>query len=174
MIIILGGIGNGTYDFNVYNGVVQFALKPFINMVYYSDGTFTLNSGATGYTINTLNNHGGVGPISLGADLSQNYIFANCTVTCNDAYYGNHIYNINENLSSEFTIPSLTVIDNPNSDIVLSYNYDEYHTTCHIDATIRNGAFSDKLFYSYQMPSISGQGLTLGKTQFPSRWFRYN
>lgn len=69
---------------------------------------------------------------------------------------------------------SLTIIDNPNSDIVITYEYNQDYSSCHVDATIRNGAFSDKLYYSYQMPSIAGQGLTLGKTAFPSRWYRYN
>ena len=61
-------------------------------------------------------------------------------------------------------------IGDPNSDLQLSYEYNEDFTECHIIATLKNGAFTDKIYYSNIMPSISGQGL-LTKNGFPTERF---
>lgn len=61
-------------------------------------------------------------------------------------------------------------ISDPNSDLQLSYEYNEDFTECHINATLKNGSFTDKIYYSNIMPSISGQGL-LTKNGFPAERF---
>lgn len=61
-------------------------------------------------------------------------------------------------------------IGDSSSDLVLTYEYNEDNTECHIDATLKNGAFTDKIYYSNLAPSISGQGL-LTKKAFPSERF---
>ena len=61
-------------------------------------------------------------------------------------------------------------IGDPNSDLQLSYEYNEDFTECHINATLKNGSFTDKIYYSNIMPSISGQGL-LTKNGFPAERF---
>lgn len=63
-------------------------------------------------------------------------------------------------------------ISDPSSDLQLSYEYNEDFTSCHINATLKNGAFTDKIYYSNLAPSISGQGL-LTKRGFPVERYRY-
>lgn len=58
-------------------------------------------------------------------------------------------------------------IGDPSSRLKLSYEYNEDYTECKINATLENGAFTDKIFYSNYMPSIAGQGL-LSKKGFPT------
>lgn len=62
-------------------------------------------------------------------------------------------------------------IGDPSSRLKLSYEYNEDYTECHVNATLENGAFTDRIFYSNYMPSIAGQGL-LSKQSFPRE--RYN
>lgn len=58
-------------------------------------------------------------------------------------------------------------IGDSSSRLKLSYEYNEDYTECKINATLENGAFTDKIFYSNYMPSIAGQGL-LSKQAFPT------
>lgn len=107
--------------------------------------------------------------------LQNCFIMANFPVSANIGNYHsgtNSRYVVNETLCNSFTVHD-TTIEDKNSNIKLTYSYSEDTSTCHVDATILNGAFSDKLYYSYQMPSIAGQGLVIGKTQFPLERFRY-
>lgn len=53
-----------------------------------------------------------------------------------------------------------------NSRLQITYEYNEDNTECKINATIKDGAFTDKIYYSNDMPSISGQGL-ITKKAFP-------
>lgn len=64
--------------------------------------------------------------------------------------------------------PSMTddSIADPNSRLQISYEYNEDNTECKINATIKDGAFTDKIFYSNDLPSITGQGL-ITKKAFP-------
>ena len=62
-------------------------------------------------------------------------------------------------------------IGDPSSRLKLSYEYNQDYTECHVNATLENGAFTDRIFYSNYMPSIAGQGL-LSKQAFPRE--RYN
>lgn len=62
-------------------------------------------------------------------------------------------------------------IGDPSSRLKLSYDYNEEYTECHVNATLENGAFTDRIYYSNYMPSIAGQGL-LSKQSFPRE--RYN
>lgn len=57
-------------------------------------------------------------------------------------------------------------IGDPNSRLQISYEYNEDNTECKINATIKDGAFTDKIFYSNDLPSITGQGL-ITKKAFP-------
>lgn len=62
-------------------------------------------------------------------------------------------------------------IGDPSSDLQLSYEYNEDYTSCHIDATIKGGAFTDKIYYSNYQPGITGELLT--KRGFPKERYRY-
>lgn len=53
-----------------------------------------------------------------------------------------------------------------NSRLQVTYEYNEDNTECKINATIVDGSFTDKIYYSNYMPSISGQGL-ITKKPFP-------
>lgn len=53
-----------------------------------------------------------------------------------------------------------------NSRLQITYEYNEDNTECKINATIKDGAFTDKIFYSNDLPSITGQGL-ITKKAFP-------
>lgn len=66
------------------------------------------------------------------------------------------------------TVPSMEddTIGDPNSKLQVTYEYNEDNTECKINATIKDGAFTDKIYYSNYMPSISGQGL-ITKKPFP-------
>lgn len=57
-------------------------------------------------------------------------------------------------------------IGDPNSRLQVTYEYNEDNTECKINATIKDGSFTDKIYYSNYMPSISGQGL-ITKKPFP-------
>lgn len=65
------------------------------------------------------------------------------------------------------TFPSMTddTIGDPNSRLQISHEYNEDNTECKINATIKDGSFTDKIFYSNYMPSISGGLIT--KKAFP-------
>lgn len=67
--------------------------------------------------------------------------------------------------------PADDTIGDPNSDLQLSYQYNEDYTSCHIDATIKGGAFTDKIYYSNYQPGITGELLT--KRGFPKERYRY-
>lgn len=62
-------------------------------------------------------------------------------------------------------IPDDTIGDS-SSNLQLSYQYNEDNTSCHIDATLKGGEFTDQIYYSNIAPSIAGQGL-LTKKPFP-------
>lgn len=64
-------------------------------------------------------------------------------------------------------------IGDSSSRLKLSYEYNEDYTECKINATLENGAFTDKIFYSNYMPSIAGQGL-LSKQAFPRERYNFN
>ena len=66
--------------------------------------------------------------------------------------------------------PQDDTIGNPNSDLQLSYEYNEDFTECHIDATLKNGAFTDKIYYSEYPFGVDGTLKT--KKGFPVE--RYN
>lgn len=53
-----------------------------------------------------------------------------------------------------------------NSKINISFKYNDIKTLCHVDVTIKDGNFTDKLFYSNYVPGINGE-LNVGKTEFP-------
>lgn len=87
-------------------------------------------------------------------------------------FYCNHdiyIHNTDTLYTSATVVPDDSIGDS-NSDLVLTYEYNEDNTECHIDATLKNGAFTDKIYYSNIAPSISGQGL-ITKKAFPSERF---
>lgn len=65
------------------------------------------------------------------------------------------------------TFPSMTddTIGDPNSRLQVTYEYNEDNTECKINATIKDGSFTDKIFYSNYMPGPSGHLLT--KQPFP-------
>lgn len=56
-------------------------------------------------------------------------------------------------------------IGDPNSRLQVTYEYNEDNTECKINATIKDGSFTDKIFYSNYMPGITGELLT--KIPFP-------
>lgn len=56
-------------------------------------------------------------------------------------------------------------IGDPNSRLQVTYEYNEDNTECKINATIKDGSFTDKIFYSNYMPGPSGHLLT--KQPFP-------
>ena len=56
-------------------------------------------------------------------------------------------------------------IGDPNSRLQISHEYNEDNTECKINATIKDGSFTDKIFYSNYMPGPSGHLLT--KQPFP-------
>ena len=74
--------------------------------------------------------------------------------------------------ANSFEVDNTVTITNTSSNIAITYEYNEDRSNCHVNATITNGSFSDKLYYSYQMPSIASQGLVLGKTAFPIERYR--
>lgn len=83
-----------------------------------------------------------------------------------------YIYLFYTNFDIEFegveNLPSMDddIIADPNSRLQVTYEYNEDNTECKINATIKDGAFTDKIYYSNDMPSISGQGL-ITKKAFP-------
>jgi hypothetical protein len=84
-----------------------------------------------------------------------------CLYTNFDIYHDNTFTNVEwsaNNIQDDS-------ISNPNSRIQITYNYNEDFSNCNINATLKNGAFSDKLFYSSSMPGFNGQFVT--KKAFP-------
>lgn len=57
-------------------------------------------------------------------------------------------------------------IGNPDSKLQLTYEYNEDFTECKINATIVDGAFTDKIYYSNYQPGVTGGLLT--KKRFPT------
>lgn len=56
-------------------------------------------------------------------------------------------------------------IGDPTSDLQLSYEYNEDNTSCHINATLKGGEFTDQIYYSNYEPGITGE--LLSKKAFP-------
>lgn len=61
-------------------------------------------------------------------------------------------------------IPDDTIGD-PRSDLQLSYQYNEDNTSCHIDATLKGGEFTDQIYYSNYQFDLEGKLKT--KKPFP-------
>lgn len=92
-------------------------------------------------------------------------------VPCVGVSYENYYllaHNFDIVYNDKIIAPSMTddTIGDPNSRLQISYEYNEDNTECKINATIKDGAFTDKIYYSNYMPSISGQGL-ITKKPFP-------
>lgn len=122
------------------------------------------------YNSNGVNVHktihisqGGVSSTNLG----NNYYQETKTF---ETYYPNTIltnFDLKDNNNNIFIGNSQDdTIGNPSSNLQLSYEYNEDYSECKINATLKNGQFTDTIFYSNYMPSISGQGL-LTKVLFP-------
>ena len=60
----------------------------------------------------------------------------------------------NEQIGDSFysVIPPDTSISNPDSRLQLTYEYNEELTECKINATLANGSFTDKIYYSNYQP----------------------
>ena len=56
-------------------------------------------------------------------------------------------------------------IGDPSSNLQLSYQYNEDNTSCHIDATLKGGEFTDQIFYSNYQFDLEGKLKT--KKPFP-------
>ena len=87
----------------------------------------------------------------------DNTFLSDVTFTDNN---GNTYFEVNHTADKEVEI------GDPSSRLKLSYEYNQDFTECHVNATLENGAFTDRIFYSNYMPSIAGQGL-LSKQAFP-------
>lgn len=92
-------------------------------------------------------------------------------VPCVGVSYENYYllaHNFDIVYNDKIIAPSMTddTIGDPNSRLQVTYEYNEDNTECKINATIKDGSFTDKIFYSNDMPSISGQGL-ITKKAFP-------
>ena len=92
-------------------------------------------------------------------------------VPCVGVSYENYYllaHNFDIVYNDKIIAPSMTddTIGDPNSRLQVTYEYNEDNTECKINATIKDGAFTDKIYYSNDMPSISGQGL-ITKKAFP-------
>lgn len=92
-------------------------------------------------------------------------------VPCVGVSYENYYllaHNFDIVYNDKIIAPSMTddSIADPNSRLQISYEYNEDNTECKINATIKDGSFTDKIYYSNDMPSISGQGL-ITKKAFP-------
>lgn len=88
-----------------------------------------------------------------------------------DSYFcsNTNVYITNNGLDLElFSSPNEKddTISNPDSDLQLSFNYNEDYTECKISAILKKGSFTDSIYYSNIPPSIAGQGL-LTKKIFP-------
>lgn len=92
----------------------------------------------------------------------DNTFLSDVTFTDNN---GNTYFEVNHTADKDVEI------GDPSSRLKLSYEYNQDFTECHVNATLENGAFTDRIFYSNYMPSIAGQGL-LSKQAFPRE--RYN
>lgn len=92
-------------------------------------------------------------------------------VPCVGVSYENYYllaHNFDIVYNDKIIAPSMTddSIADPNSRLQIIYEYNEDNTECKINATIKDGSFTDKIYYSNDMPSISGQGL-ITKKAFP-------
>lgn len=92
-------------------------------------------------------------------------------VPCVGVSYENYYllaHNFDIVYNDKIIAPSMTddSIGDPNSRLQVTYEYNEDNTECKINATIKDGSFTDKIYYSNDMPSISGQGL-ITKKAFP-------
>ena len=115
---------------------------------FYDNISLNLNNKQYLYFKNTS-------PISWSfSDKSDYYICSNTNFYCSSD--GNY---------DLWYSPDDTIGDS-SSDLQLSYKYNEDTTSCHIDATLKGGEFTDQIFYSNIAPSIAGQGL-LTKKPFP-------
>ena len=115
---------------------------------FYDNISLNLNNKQYLYFKNTS-------PISWSfSDKSDYYICSNTNFYCSSD--GNY---------DLWYSPDDTIGD-PSSDLQLSYKYNEDNTSCHIDATLKGGEFTDQIYYSNIAPSIAGQGL-LTKKPFP-------
>lgn len=63
-------------------------------------------------------------------------------------------------------IPDDPAIGDASSKLKLTYEYNEEFTECKINATLEDGSFTDKIYYSNYQPGVSGELLT--KKGFPS------
>lgn len=80
-------------------------------------------------------------------------MYANCNIYCEDKT------TIWRNSDTDVTIGDNT------SRLKLSYEYNENNTECKINATLENGAFTDRIYYSNYMPGLNGE--LLSKRSFP-------
>lgn len=91
-------------------------------------------------------------------------------VPCVGVSYENYYllaHNFDIVYNDKIIAPSMTddTIGDPNSRLQVTYEYNEDNTECKINATIKDGSFTDKIFYSNYMPGPSGHLLT--KQPFP-------
>lgn len=127
-----------------------------LTLIRSYNGTYAFQCDFPSYNANNTfsNNHLRMYP--------DNTFLSDVTFTDNN---GNTYFEVNHTADKEVEI------GDPSSRLKLSYEYNQDYTECHVNATLENGAFTDRIFYSNYMPSIAGQGL-LSKQSFPRE--RYN
>ncbi|MBQ9012683.1 MAG: hypothetical protein IJ094_03850 [Bacilli bacterium] len=140
--------GNRQVVFNVPSNLSSYAYS--LSFHTYSKGyIYTCNFPSYNADSTFSNNR-----LSMFPD---NTFLSDVTFTDNN---GNTYFEVNHTADKEVEI------GDPSSRLKLSYEYNEDYTECHVNATLENGAFTDRIFYSNYMPSIAGQGL-LSKQSFP-------
>ena len=114
---------------------------------FYDNISLNLNNKQYLYFKNTS-------PISWSfSDKSDYYICSNTNFYCSSD--GNY---------DLWYSPDDTIGD-PSSDLQLSYKYNEDNTSCHIDATLKGGEFTDQIYYSNYQFDLEGKLKT--KKPFP-------
>ena len=121
---------------------------------FYIDETCLTESGKLSTKYNTTSSY--IERVSTSADF---YDYVICNKFINVDVYSDK----NKTLKLNKVIDD-TIQDN-NSKLKITYEYNEAKTECKINATLVDGAFTDKIYYSNLMPGLTG--LTVGKVIFP-------
>lgn len=114
---------------------------------FYDRVSFNLNNKEYLYFRNTSPNSWNL------FDLSDYYICSNT-----------NFYFISDGNYDLWYSPDDTIGD-PSSDLQLSYEYNEENTSCHINATLKGGEFTDQIYYSNYQFDLEGKLKT--KKPFP-------
>ena len=154
----------------------------YIYILNDSNGKLYINNSYTNYSQNCINIKSTSSAIRLSysADWNNNWDFkfnaynlstydfnlnAGQFVSVSDDQFISTVpIYTDDTFSGTFYEPDDTIGD-PSSDLQLSYQYNEDNTSCHIDATLKGGEFTDQIYYSNYQFDLEGKLKT--KKPFP-------